>query len=464
MGTLQLQGSRRTLLKGAGATVLSSFALAQSRPPNIVLILADDLGYGDLGCYGSGIGTPNLNRMAREGIRFTHYCSASSVCSPARAGLLTGRYPGRVGVPRVLDPNNTEGLPDSETTIARMLKSAGYTNMCIGKWHLGSTPDYLPTRRGFDEYYGIPYSHDMWPRTLMRNTEVVERTADLSTLTLRYTEAAVDFIGRSRNAPFFLYLPHNLPHIPLPATPGFFGMSGHGRYGDAVREIDWSVGQVLQALKDHGLDDNTLVMFSSDNGPWFLGTPGKLRGRKGETYEGGFRVPMIARFPGRIPAGQVSDGLVTGLDILPTVARLAGATLPSQPLDGIDVWPMMAGWEAEIQREAFLYFNDVYLQCARLGPWKLHISRFNVPMFTPEPPRGRVNLPLPRPELYNVVEDPEEGYDRAERNPAIVGEIQSRIDRLIRTFPDYIADAYETTRKRGVEDTPANSLPVEKIE
>jgi arylsulfatase A len=419
------------------------------------------MGYGDLSCYGSNISTPNLDQMAQDGIRLTHFYSTSSVCSPSRAALLTGRYPNRFGVPRVLDPEDPGGIPDSETTIAQMLKPAGYATMCIGKWHLGAKPGFLPTSRGFDEYYGIPYSNDMVPRVLMHNTDVIEQPAQLDTLTKRYTQQAIDFIKRSQKSPFFLYMPHTFPHIPLAASPDFIGKSGQGLYGDVVQEIDWSVGQILQALKDTGLDDNTLVIFSSDNGPWYQGSPGRLRGRKGDTYEGGFREPFIARFPGRIPPGQVSQSMATTLDVLPTVARLAGAALPNNPVDGVDIWPMLNGQQADVDRDAFLYFNDVYLQAARVGQWKLHIARYTVPMFTPEPRQGRQNLPLPSPELYNVVQDPEESYDRAERNPAVVAEIRSRVDRIIRTFPRDVLSTYTDSMKRKVFYTPPDALPVE---
>ncbi|MCE5311066.1 MAG: sulfatase-like hydrolase/transferase, partial [Acidobacteriales bacterium] len=270
---------------------------APSQPPNVVMIYADDLGYGDLACYGSRLSTPNLDRMASEGVRFTQFYSANPVCSPSRAALMTGRYPTRAGVPRVLFPRDTVGLPDSETTIAQVLNPRGYRTMCVGKWHLGHLPRFLPTNRGFDEYFGIPYSNDMRPRPLLHNTEVVEAEATLETLTPRYTEQAVRFIERSKGSPFFLYMPHTYPHIPLAASPRFRGKSPSGIYGDVIAELDWSVGEVLAALKKNGLDNNTLVMFSSDNGPWFLGSPGRLRGRKGSTYEGGVREPFIARFP-----------------------------------------------------------------------------------------------------------------------------------------------------------------------
>jgi arylsulfatase A len=433
-----------------------------SRPPNVIVIYADDLGYGDLSCYGSPISTPNLDRMAEEGVRFTQFCSASSVCSPSRAALLTGRYPVRCGIPRVLDPNDGNGLPESETTIARMLKVAGYATMCVGKWHLGSRPEFYPMRRGFDRYFGLLYSNDMWPRSLYENTDVVEQTTRLNLLTRQYTDQAVKFIARNQENPFFLYLPHTAPHIPLEAAPEFAGQSGHGVYGDVVQELDWSVGRVLQTLKDAGLDENTLVMFSSDNGPWYQGSQGPLRGRKGSSYEGGMRVPFLARMPGRIPAGRVVDSFASTMDILPTVATLTGAALPALPLDGVDIWPLLTNQGSSPEREVFLYFNDEYLQCARLGDWKLHVARYDVPMFTPTPQRGRRNLPLARQELYNVLSDSHESYDRAERNPAIVANIRAGIERVMSTMPPGVQHTYRDTLAHRVEDTPVGALPVEK--
>ena len=447
----------------AGFASGSAAANTASRPPNVILIYADDLGYGDLSCYGSPIQTPNLDRMAEEGVRFTQFCSTSSVCSPSRAALLTGRYPVRYGIPRVLIPSDRYGLPESETTIAQMLKDAGYSTMCIGKWHLGSRPEFYPSKRGFDRYYGLLYSNDMWPRSLYEDSDVVEATARLSFLTRQYTDQAVKFINRNREKPFFLYMPHTAPHIPLEASPEFVGRSGQGPYGDVVQELDWSVGQVLQTLKDTGLDENTLVMFSSDNGPWYQGSPGRLRGRKGSTYEGGMRVPFLARMPGRIPAGKVVDTFASTLDVFPTVAGLTGAARPAQTLDGVDIWPLLDGQGVPPAREVFLYFNDEYLQCARSGDWKLHVSRYDVPMFVPEPGRGRKNLPLPRPELYNVLGDREEAYDRADRNQAIVANIRAGIDRVMATMPPGVQQTYRNTLSSEAEDTPVGALPVAKI-
>jgi len=450
---------RRDFLKAAAGAALSKALRGAQRQPNIVMIYADDLGYGDLGCYGSPIATPNIDRLAEEGARFTNFYSASPVCSPSRAALMTGRYPTRVEVPVVLGPGDA-GLPDSEITLAQVLKTAGYRTSCVGKWHLGSTPRYLPTNRGFDEYFGVPYSADMTPCPLIRGSNVVAPAVDSSTLTTSFTQEAVDFVNRAHDAPFFLYLAHTAPHLPLAASPRFAGSSGLGVYADVVQELDWSTGQVMAALNANGLDSNTLVMFSSDNGPWYQGSQGKLRGRKGETYEGGMREPFIARYTGVIPSGIGCTALATTMDILPTVARLGGAQPPPNPLDGVDIWPIATGDRAEVDRDVFLYFDSVYLQCARLGRWKLHMTRYNTKAWSPLPPGGRVNLPLPRPELYDVVSDPQESYDCAPSHPAIVADIRARVDRLIQTFPPGIVDAWQYTLSQKVIDAPVDGLPV----
>ncbi len=479
--------SKRDFLKSAAAAAIMPLASAASRSvvaapsgrPNIVLICTDDLGYGDISPYassfsverttarygalaprGSNVYTPNLNRMAQEGALLQHFNASAPVCSPSRAGLLTGRYPARTGVVDVLFPNDKIGLPASETTIANMLKPLGYKTIAVGKWHLGDQQQFLPTNRGFDEFYGLPYSHDMSPLPLMHNTQVIEDPANLNTLTRRYTEQAVAFIAGMKNSPFFLYMAHNMPHIPLVVGEHFRGKSGMGPYGDAVQEIDWSVGQILKALVDNGLDANTFVIFTSDHGPWYQGSTGNLTGRKGDTFEGGVRVPFIARFPGQIPSGLVSQELTSNMDVLPTIAALTGAPLPANPLDGVNIWPLLSGQNQTVSRDVLLYFNCWSLQAARLGGWKLHIARLNSAPWGPVPAGGRVNLPLPRPELYHLNFDPSERYDLAADEPEIVSGMLARVEALLPSFGKDVNGAWNYTMSLKVENTPPGALPV----
>jgi arylsulfatase len=434
----------------------------QQQPPNIVIIYADDLGYGDLSCYGSGIITPNIDQLANEGMRFTHFYSASPVCSPSRAALMTGRYPARVGVPNVLAPDDTYGLPLTEMTMAELLKTVGYKTACVGKWHLGDLPQLLPTSRGFDEYFGIPYSNDQWPSVLLQGMQVVEEPVELDNLTERYTERAIDFLQRAGNSPFFLYLAQTFPHIPLAASSRFRGKSGLGLYGDAVQEIDWSTGQISSFLRSSNLDNQTLLIFSSDNGPWFQGSSGRLRGRKGETWDGGMRMPMIARFPGRIPAGSVSPALTTTMDIFPTVAGLAGSVPPPNPLDGIDIGPILTGKNRHLPRDIFVYMNGSDVQCARWGKWKLHVTRSSSPPWVPLPAAGAKNLPLPHPELYDLHRDRDESYDASSEHPDIVATVLSKMEKLIATFPEHIQDQWKATMTLRVQATPPGALPAEQ--
>ena len=441
--------TRRDFLM-AGAAAAYGATAATAATPNVVFIFCDDLGYGDLGSYGSKIRTPNLDRLASEGVRFTNFCSADPVCSPSRAALLTGRYPTRVGVPKVLFPQDQEGLSLDETTLADVLKARQYRTMCIGKWHLGRPQAYLPTSRGFDEYFGIPYSNDMNPRVLLHNTEVVEETANLESLTQRYTERATKFISASKGSPFFLYMPHTYPHIPLGASARFRGKSPLGLYGDVVEEIDWSVGEVMQSIKQNGLEENTLVMFSSDNGPWYQGSPGRLRGRKNTTYEGGIREPFIARWKGKIAGGRVQNGLASMMDVFPTVTKLCGGKLPSKPLDGIDIWPLLHGDQQSMERAPLLYFDGWDLQCARSMNWKLHIARHNTGAYMPAPAAGRRSYMLPRPELYDLANDPDESYDIAAERPRVVAEIQAKIAEMLPGFPEPVQKAYAEAKAREV--------------
>ncbi len=373
--------------------LLSQPAVAADSPrsPNIVIIFTDDQGYGDVGCYGAkGFATPNLDRMAREGIRFTDFYVAQPVCSSSRTALLTGCYPNRLGIVGALGPKDRHGIHFYETTLGELCKSRGYATAVFGKWHLGHHPQFLPTRHGFDEYLGLPYSNDMWPRhpsagknfpelPLIEGEKTIETNPDQTTLTTLYTEHAVSFIDRHRNQPFFLYLAHNMPHVPLHVSNKFKGKSERGLYGDVIEEIDWSVGQVLEALKRNGLDDNTLVMFTCDNGPWLVygkhaGTAGPLREGKATTFEGGVRVPFIARWPGKIPADSIGREPAMTIDLFPTIARLIGARLPERTIDGLDIWPLISAQPGAKSPHDVLYFYWLNrLDAVRSGRWKLHL-------------------------------------------------------------------------------------------
>ena len=450
--------SRRELLALLGTPGFG----AETNSPNVVIIFFDDMGYGDPGCYGGQIPTPNIDRLAAQGVRFTSCNSASPLCSPSRAALLTGRYPTRVGVPRVLGPQAKDGLNADETTLADVLKERHYKTMCVGKWHLGSLPQYLPTARGFDRYLGIPYSNDMHPRVLIRDTEVIENPANLETLTGLYTKTAVSFIESSKDAPFFLYFPHTFPHIPLGASDRFRGKSPLGDYGDVVQELDWSVGQVMSALKTNRLDSRTLVFLSSDNGPWYQGSPGRLRGRKGMNWEGGVREPFIVRWPGKIPAGRVCNGVASMLDVFPTVAKQCQARLPDKPLDGIDIWPLLSGESGDIPREPLLYFENVNLECLRWKNWKLHVSRSNTVKWSPAPSGGVQQFLLPRPELYDLSRDPDESYDVAPQNPGVVKEMTARMEAAMTTFPTHIQKAWADTKARKADRTQTGNVTREE--
>jgi arylsulfatase A-like enzyme len=352
------------------------------KPPNIIIIFADDLGYGDLGCFGHPtISTPNLDRMAREGLKLTQFYVGECVCTPSRAALLTGRLPIRSGMcgdaRRVLFSDSTGGLQDSETTIAEALKTKNYATACVGKWHLGHLPQYLPMRHGFDSYYGIPYSNDMKPTVLLRGGQVIEEPVDQTTLTQRYTAEALTFIRQNRQGPFFLYMAHNFPHVPLYASSEFKGKSRRGLYGDAVEELDASAGRVLDTLRELKIDDQTFVFFTSDNGPWLIknedgGSAGLLRGGKGSTWEGGMREPAIAWWPGTIPPGRTSPELTSTMDLFATIHQLAGITLPTErTLDTFDIRPVLLGTGAS-PRKAFFYYRGTRLMAARQGQWKAH--------------------------------------------------------------------------------------------
>ena len=421
-----------------------------SKSPNFIIIFTDDQGFEDIGCFGSPkIKTPHLDKLAAEGRKFTSFYSANSVCSPSRASLLTGCYPVRVSIPGVLFPRHEIGLNPDEITIADLLKSKGYATSCIGKWHIGHKPKFLPTRQGFDSYYGIPYSNDMTidpeanlaadiklregftldrirnekPKKdfvpLMRNEEVIEYPCDQTTLTQRYTEEAVKFIEENKNKPFFLYLPHTMPHIPLFASEKFKGKSERGLYGDTIEEIDWSVGEIMKSLRDNNLDENTLVIYTSDNGPWKLkggrgGSAHPLRGFKFQTYEGGMRVPCIMHWKGKVPAGSSCDEIAATIDLLPTIAGLSGAALPNdRTIDGKDIWPLIAGKKgAQTPHEIYFFYKGNKLESARQGKWKLRRS-------------GKKSQPV---ELYDLASDISESKNLAKENEILVNEMINKMN------------------------------------
>jgi arylsulfatase A len=416
--------------------------------PNIVIIFADDLGYGDLGCYGSPtISTPHLDRMATEGLRFTDFYSAAEVCTPSRAALLTGRYPirnGMCGGRRVLFPNSKGGLPAKELTIAEALRGKGYATAHIGKWHLGIHEGSRPQDQGFDLSYGLLYSNDMvqrrglpkgssglaepprdgWNQALIRNGEIVEQPVDQTTLTRRYAEQAVRFIEEKKGGPFFLYFAHTFPHVPLFASDRFKGKSRAGIYGDTVEELDWSVGEVLQALRKHGVAENTLVFFSSDNGPWLIqgaqgGSAGLLRDGKGCTWEGGMRVPGIAWWPGRIQPG-VTREMANAMDLFTTTLRLADVPLPDGvSIDGIDLRPLLLEKKA-LPPRPFFYYRGEKLAACRLGEWKAH--------FLTQTGYGQPDPELHDPPLlYHLGLDPSEDRNVAAEHPEVIEKIRAAV-------------------------------------
>lgn len=440
---------RASLAATAALCALLPWSARAQRPdrPNIVVLFADDLGYGDIATFGHPtIRTPHLDRMASEGMRLTSFY-AQPVCSPSRAALLTGRYPVRSGVTRVYFPNDTTGMPPSEVTLAEALRARGYRSIAIGKWHLGHLAPFLPTAQGFDAYYGVPYSNDMDrnvgpPIPLMRDGRVVEQPAEQSTLTRRYTEEAVRFVRENRARPFFLYLAYTMPHLPLHVSPAFAGRSRAGRYGDVVEEMDWSVGQVLQALKREGLDRRTIVMFTSDNGPWTgfpaeafrraygtrpwdTGSAGPLRGAKASTYEGGVREPAIVRWPGVVPAGRTTAEIASTMDLFPTFVRLAGGQVPNdRPIDGRDIGALLTGRADTLPVTALYYYRGAALEGVREGRWKLRLSR-------DQRADLRTGDPLSA-ELFDLEVDPGERFNVAAAHVEVVERLRARMERFAR--------------------------------
>jgi len=416
--------------------------------PNVVLFFMDDMGYGDLSSTGAlDYTTPNLDRMAAEGTRFTNFLAAQAVCSASRAALMTGCYPNRLGISGAFGPNSPVGLNPNEETLAELLKAKGYATGIFGKWHLGDQQQFLPLQQGFDEYYGVPYSHDMWPlhptgtypplKWIEGNEQKqeIKNLDDASQITSTVTEKAVSFIKRHKKAPFFLYVPHPLPHVPLAVSAKFKGKTARGLFGDVVTELDWSVGQIMAELKQQGLDKNTLVIFISDNGPWLnygdhAGSTGGFREGKGTSFEGGHRVPCLVRWPGVVPAGRVSNKLLTTMDVLPTVAKICGAQLPKNQIDGVDWVTLLKGDDSVTPRDHFYYYyRKNSLEAVREGDWKLvfaHPGR-TYEGFLP----GQNGKPGPLTEthefpvaLYDLRRDPGERYDVREQQPEVVARLE----------------------------------------
>ncbi len=420
-----------------------------TRPPNVVLIFTDDQGYQDVGVFGSpNIETPHLDQMAKDGIKLTSYYAAQAVCSASRAGILTGCYPNRIGIHNALGPGNTHGINSTETTMAEMLKANGYKTAIFGKWHLGHYPEFMPNRHGFDEFFGIPYSNDMWPfhpqqgpifnfpdLPLYENEMVIDTLTEQSQLTTQITERSVDFITRNKDNPFFLYVPHPQPHVPLFVSNKFKGKSKRGLYGDVIMEIDWSVGQIISALKKNGLEENTIVIFTSDNGPWLsygnhAGSALPLREGKGTAWEGGQREPFIMKYPKRLKSGQVIDVPVMAIDMLPTIAELTNSNLPELTIDGKNVWSVIAGESMESPQKAyFFYYRVNELFGVRYGKWKMYFPHRYRTMEGQE--TGKDGQPgeyrmidLEEIELYDVVNDIGETRNVANDYPEIVTEIK----------------------------------------
>ena len=440
------------------STMQQSFSPIEKQPPNVVLIFMDDMGYGDLSSYGAlDIRTPNIDKLASEGIRYTNFLSSQAVCSASRASILTGCYANRIGFSGALSPNSTIGIADSEMTMAELLKQKKYATGIFGKWHLGDAKQFLPLQHGFDEYLGLPYSNDMWPvnydgspakegtnkfqyPTLfwIRNNEkfeAINTLEDQALITTKITDAAITFIKKNKNRRFFAYIPSPMPHVPINASKQFIGKSKQGMYGDVIQEIDYSVGRIMQTLADEGLDKNTIVIFTSDNGPWLnfgnhAGNPGGFREGKGTSFEGGQRVPCIMRWKGTIQPGMVCNQLASTIDILPTLAAITGTPLSTNKIDGVDLSLILKGDMSAAPRKTFLYYyRKNALEAVRRDNWKLvleHPSRSylnQIPGKDGFPGKAPENIMMPLA-LYDLRRDPGEVYDVKAYNPQIVQELQ----------------------------------------
>ena len=440
-------------------------------PPNIVLIYLDDMGYGDLSLTGAtGYKTPNVDKIARKGVLFTHYYSPQAVCTASRAGLLTGCYPNRIGMSGALSHASKVGISTDEETLPEVLKERGYATAIFGKWHLGVQQQFLPTKHGFDEFYGIPYSNDMWPNhptgtypplPLFENDAIADSIVtaeDQSQFITDFTMRTIDFIKRKRDQPFFVYLAHPMPHVPLYVSDKFKGKSTQGLYGDVMMEIDWGVGEIMKTLEESGLEENTLVIFTSDNGPWInygnhAGSTGGYREGKGTTFEGGQRVPCLMMWKGVIEAGTVCNRLASGIDILPTLAAIAGAPLPEKRIDGVNLLPLLQGDEHANPRETFYYYyRKNSLEAVTNGEWKLvfpHPGRTYVgfqPGRDGSPGVVNENFPI-EGGLYDLRRDPGEHYDVRESNPEIVAALEKIASEARRDLGDDLTGAVGENRR-----------------
>ncbi len=481
-----IRGVISLVILACGPTV--AVAAPTPRLPNIIVIFIDDMGYADIGPFGAqGYDTPNLDRMANEGMKFTDFVVSSAVCSASRSALMTGCYHRRVGISGALGPKATIGINANEVTLGEICKQKGYATACFGKWHLGHHPKFLPLQNGFDEYLGLPYSNDMWPwhpqyiglpadspkrrknypdLPLIENNKVIDADVtgeDQTQLTTMYTEHAVDFIDRNKTRPFFLYVPHSMVHVPLYVSDKFKGKSTRGLFGDVVMEVDWSVGEILKAVKRNGLDENTLVVFTSDNGPWLsygdhCGSAGPLREGKGTEFEGGIREPTLMRWPGKIPAGTVCDELASTIDILPTVAALIGAQLPNHKIDGKDIRPLMFGQAGAVSpHEAFYcYYSGGQLHAVRDRRWKLHFPHAYRTLAGRPGGTGGVPVKYEQAriglELFDLKNDVGESKNVADENPEVVRRLQQFAEQARSDLGDKL------TKRKGSGVRPVGKL------
>jgi arylsulfatase len=439
----------------------------KQQKPNVILMICDDLGYGDPHCYGSNLPTPNLDGIAEHGQRYVHYNSAHPICSASRAALLTGRYGLRMDTTGAFGPQSKTGTSLDETLLSNLFKNTGYKTHAIGKWHLGNSGAYLPTERGFDSFFGVPYSIDMNPLPLLRDETVLEENTDRTMLTPRYTENAVKYIEETAGEPFFLYYAFSYPHDPPMGSPRFRDKTGFGNQGDCIAEIDWSVGEVLRALERKGITQETLVIFTSDHGPWYQGSPGLLRGRKASSFEGGTRVPFLVKWPGTLEAGKVREEWISQLDVVPTLAAICGLPMPEKPLDGVNVESVFFGHGTKPERKPLLYFcamgnGGLDLHCIRKDQWKLRVAQGTEgEIYINDRTTGaRSSVWLQVPELYNVALDMAESYDVAHLHPEIVQELLASLEEQMPGFPENVVAEFTALKQRvGDWSTPTGASP-----